>query len=117
MPLAAKIVVYAVALLGLSFLASVTVGKALYYANRRADKLQELHDAIACAIADGVAESLADALADAGEPRLTVVWQENHFMQCSLTGRVEWVDDDRVLIDDGKDHYVMVPRSRIRAMY
>jgi hypothetical protein len=63
------------------------------------------------------AEELAAALKAMGEPRLTVVWRENHFMQCSLTGRIEWVDEDRLLIDDGNDFYVMVDRSDIEAMF
>mgnify|MGYP001595780417 CR=1 FL=1 len=50
-------------------------------------------------------------------PRYTVVWREDRFQHCALTGRVEWLDAETLLIDDGADNCVMVARSDVEGMY
>lgn len=71
--------------------------------------IDALEDAI------GRAATLAESLAELGEPRLTVVWRGPGNWRNGMTGRVEWVDDDNLTIDDGHE-FITIRRSDIVEM-
>ena len=49
--------------------------------------------------------------------RVTVIWRENRFEHCALTGTMEPVDDDWFMLDDGHGTTVLVDRHDIEAVY
>ena len=49
--------------------------------------------------------------------RYTVIWRENRFEHCALTGTVERVDADWFMLDDGHGTTVLVERHDIEGVY
>lgn len=69
-------------------------------------------------VVDTSADWLTEHLAELGEPRLTVEWVEDDEHNCRMTGRVEWVDDEKTLLSIENDYgyFTTVRRDQIVEM-
>jgi hypothetical protein len=92
-----KVVLYSAAVLGWAFLLSDVVRSVVRWGNRRRS------------------EHLVPT--EPTDPAwLTVLWRENQYEKSAFTGHLEWLDDERLLIDNGHKT-VMVERVNILEMF